>query len=349
MTKFAILGDTHFGARNSSAAFSKHFGKFYSDVFFPYLRDNDIRTVFQLGDLFDTRKYINLQTLADAKQQFFDPLQESRINLITLLGNHDIYYRESIKVNSTGQILGEYDNIILVDKPFKWSDNENTTIAIVPWICKENYDEITKFIQQSSADLCFGHFEIDGFAMYRGMAAHGGLSPNLFQKFERVLSGHFHTRSESGNISYVGTPYEITWQDMGDPRGFHVFDTVTRKLEFIPNNNTIHLRYEYSDTSELLSPPECKDKFVRIVVVDKANPARFDSFMASLQTAGAHEIKVIEDLSMFKEGEVSEEVDLEDTMTLMTSYVDSVNTTADKDKIKDYMKTLYVEAINLEE
>jgi len=346
--KIAILGDTHFGARNASPAFSKYFGEFFEKTFFPYLFEHNITDVIQLGDLFDTRKHVNIQSLVDAKDYFFEQLKLGSIGLVTLLGNHDIYYRETLKVNSTQSVLGEY-NILAVDTPTT-IDYDEATIDFIPWICKENYDEVTGFIKNSKSDLCVGHFEIDGFAMYRGMAAHGGLSPSTFAKYERVLSGHFHTRSEMGNITYVGTPYEITWQDAGDPRGFHVFDTKTRELTFVPNPHTIHLRYEYNDDKPLqLDIGECANKFVRIVVVKKTDLVKFDAFVSSVQAAGALEVKVVEDLSSFKEGQVDETVDLEDTMTLMSSYVDSVETTADKDKIKAYMKTLYVEAINLEE
>lgn len=347
--KIAILGDTHFGARNASMAFSDYFGKFYEDVFFPYLDANGIKYIFQLGDLFDTRKFINLLSLHEAKNQFFNHLYNR--DFTSLLGNHDIFYRETLKVNSTGSILGEYD-LTLISTPTT-VNIDGTTIDLIPWICKENYDEVTKFIKSSTSDLCFGHFEIDGFAMYRGMAAHGGLSPSVFARYEAVLSGHFHTRSQNGNITYVGTPYEITWQDAGDPRGFHIFDTETRTLEFVQNPHSIHTRFEYNedDTEALrsITKDQFAKKFVRIVVVKKTNLGKFDAFMTAVQSFGAHEVKVIEDLSEFKEGEISEKVDLEDTLSMMGSYVDSVETTADKDKIKTYMKTLYVESINIEE
>jgi hypothetical protein len=43
-----------------------------------------------------------------------------------------------------------------------------------------------------------------------------------------------------------------------------------------------------------------------------------------------------------------EPVDVEDTLTLLSQYVDAIETEADKDKIKTLMKTLYVEAQNYE-
>ena len=78
-------------------------------------------------------------------------------------------------------------------------------------------------MKQSQAQLCMGHFEISGFAMYRGMESHEGLDRNIFDKFAMVFSGHYHTRSSDGHIYYLGNPYELTWQDYNDQRGFHLF------------------------------------------------------------------------------------------------------------------------------
>ena len=61
------------------------------------------------------------------------------------------------------------------------------------------------------------------------------------------------------------------------------------------------------------------------------------------------ELKIIEDFSEFESEAIDENIDLEDTMTLLTNYVDSVETDADKDKLKSILKTLYVEAQNYED
>ena len=62
MTKFVILGDTHFGARNDSRKFHDYFEKFYKNTFFPYLEEHGITEIIQLGDLFDRRKFINYKS-----------------------------------------------------------------------------------------------------------------------------------------------------------------------------------------------------------------------------------------------------------------------------------------------
>lgn len=347
MSKFCVLGDTHFGCRNDLKLFHQHFEKFY-DVMIADLVNQGITDVFQLGDLFDRRKYINFQSLKESKRYFFDLLAENNITLHTLVGNHDIFYRESLEVNSSSLVLGEYSNVRVYTKPTT-VEVDGTTIDIIPWICTENKDDIDEFILKSKSDLCFGHFEIASFSMYRGMESHEGLPVNMFAKYELVCSGHYHTQSKRDNIVYVGTPYEMTWQDYGDPRGYHLFDTETRELSFFQNFHTIFTRLEYDDTSaQQLDILDLADKFVKVIVVNKTDLFKFDQFIQKLYTKGCYEVKIVEDMSEFQEGEINEEINLEDTMDVLSNYIDSIETDADKEKIKSFLKLLYVEAINTE-
>ena len=345
--KICILGDTHFGVRSDSPNFLALQDKFYTNVFLPYLIENDIKVVWQLGDMFDRRKYINFNTLAESKRFFFQPLQDAGIEIHTLLGNHDLYYRESLSVNSTGLLLGEFTNLHIYDKMTKW-DVDNTSIDIIPWICKENVEEAFEFIRDSKSDLCFGHFEILGFSMYKGMESHDGLSGNLFAKYEGVYSGHFHTKSDKENIHYVGTPYEMTWSDYNDQKGFHIFDTETRQTEFIKNPYTMFLRHEYNDELvdyDTIDIAQFQQKYIKIVVVKKTDYYKFDQFLKKLYESNTYEIKILEDLSDFSEGVVdTSTISIEDTAEVLNNYIDSVADDTNRDKIKSFMKGLFLEA-----
>jgi DNA repair exonuclease SbcCD nuclease subunit len=222
---------------------------------------------------------------------------------------------------------------------------------MMPWICPENYQASLDEMKTTKAELCMGHFEIAGFAMYRGMESHEGLSKETFEKFDMVFSGHYHHRSDDGHIYYLGNPYELTWQDFNDPRGFHLFDLSTRELEFVRNPYTMFARIEYNDKDQEpinLDAYDLKECYVKLIVVNKTDFYKFDKFIQKLYSKGCHDIKIVEDLSEFEDGEIGEEINLEDTISVLTNYVDSVETDVDKEKIKTYMRTLYTEAVNIE-
>ena len=68
--KIAILNDTHCGIRNSSDIFMDYQERFYRDVFFPYLIENDIKQILHLGDYYDNRKTINFKALSHNRKIF---------------------------------------------------------------------------------------------------------------------------------------------------------------------------------------------------------------------------------------------------------------------------------------
>jgi len=348
--KLAIITDQHFGARNDSIAFLDFYEKFYENTFFPTIDSAGITTVLVLGDTFDRRKYVNFYALQRAKEMFFSKLAERNISVHMLAGNHDTYFKNTNDVNSPDLLLREYTNINVIDHPTTITVDD-TAICMMPWICPENYQDSIDTLKDTQAEICMGHFEIAGFSMYRGMESHEGLSKDLFNKFDLVFSGHYHHRSDDGHIYYLGNPYELTWQDYNDPRGFHLFDLSTRKLEFIGNPYTMFARVEYDDKE--VEPVEIdsldlKDKYVKLIVVNKTDYYKFDKFIQKLYNKGCSDIKIVEDMSEFQEGEIGEEINLEDTVSVLSHFIDSVETDVDKEQIKTFMKSLYTEAVNIE-
>jgi len=355
MTKLAVLGDTHFGMRSDSIQFHNYYKKFYDQIFFPYLMDNNIQHVIQVGDLFDRRKFINFNTLFLSRNYFFDHFNE-HLKLWTLLGNHDIFYRNTLLVNSAELTLREYierGSIKVFTSP-KSIQIDNTTIDIVPWVCKENEDEIKEFIKNTTSQICFGHFEIQGFEMERGHVCTEGMTREELEKYEIVMSGHFHHRSTDGHIYYVGSPGEITWADYNDARGFHIFDTETRELEFIENPIKIHHKIIYNDSQETLESVKNKDysefnnAILKVIVQNKENPFIFDTFMDSLYKAEPYDVSVVEDItdSNIADEDVIDQSD--DTLTLVNKYIDNIEIGLDKEKLKAVMRDIHYDAQNLE-
>ena len=315
------------------------------EKFWPEIDKRGITTVFHLVDCFDRRKYINFNTLKSCKEYFFDQAKQRNIDVIMIVGNHDTYFKNTNDVNSPHLLLQDYDNVQAYSKPTEYGI-DGLSILLMPWICTDNYQECMDAIKISNAPVMFGHLEISGFQMYKGHDNHEGFDPKLFSKFDLVCSGHFHHRSSGGNISYLGNPYELTWADYDDPRGFHILDTRTKELEFIENPFNIFHKIYYDDTKDIgFKEDDFKEKHLKLIVVNKTNYYEFDQFVERVYKSNPLELKIIEDMSEFEAEALGDEpVDLEDTMTLLSQYVDNLDTDADKDRIKTLMKTLYVEA-----
>jgi len=353
--KICILGDTHHGMRGDSLDFHKYMDKFYTNTFFPYLKENGIDTVIQLGDLFDRRKFINFNSLYLCRKYFFDQLAENNISFITLLGNHDVSFKNTLEVNSSQLLLSGYDNITVLDT-FTTMQFDGIDIDIVPWICDDNEAEIFEKIKNSKSQICFGHFEIAGFEMDRGNVCHEGLDRSKLDKYDIVLTGHFHHKSSDGHITYVGTPGEMTWADYNDPRGFHIFDTNTRELEFIKNPYRMFYKLNYDDSLEHFAEgyksfdySVYEGSFVKVVVIQKLNPFLFDIVIDKLYKAGACDISVVEDFTEVTLEEDQELIDeAEDTITILSKYIDNLTLNVESDKLKTLMRELYVEALNTE-
>lgn len=337
MSKYIILGDLHLACRNGSRIFSQHQQKFFNKILFPYLKKHNY-PILQLGDMFDHRKYIGFVGLKETYKGFFDKLPP-KTKITTLLGNHDIAYKESLSVNSSDLLLSHYPNITVVDVPMTING-----IDFIPWLCAENREEIFEFLKKTTSKICVGHFEISGFSMQRGIPAHDGLDISIFDQYDLVLSGHYHTRSSIENITYVGTPYELTWADHKDPKGFHVLDTETMELEFIENPYNLYESIQYDDRHQMdIDFNVYKEKYVKVIVVNKTDYTAFDQFINRLNHVGAYDIKIIETFNDVSVGEIGGEIVLSDTLHVLDDYINSLGVNNSND-LKVYMKSLYVSA-----
>lgn len=315
--------------------------KFYSEVFFPTLRERNIKTIYQFGDLFDRRKYVNFYTLEQCRKYFFDKMIEEDIKMTTLLGNHDIFWREQLTVNSPSLLLENYkSHIEIIDKPIR-----RYFYDIIPWMCKDNEKEILSFIEQSKNPFCFGHFELKGFEMMKGIENHDGMDRALLSKYQKVFSGHFHTRSDKDNVMYLGTPYELFWSDYSDPKGFYILDDETNEVEFIQNKDPMFVKFYYDDSKAVdIDTSQVKDRYVKLVVLNKKDFSAFDKVVDGLYNNNPAELKIIEDMSEFEADVDDDNLNIEDTLSLLSDYVDAVETNADKEKLKSILRELYVEA-----
>ena len=345
--KIAIITDQHFGARKGSKSFHDYFGKFYNDIFFPYLEENNITTVIDMGDTFDNRRSIDLWSIDWAKETYFDKLQEMGITLHSVVGNHTAYYKDTNEVNTIDLLLKEYKNITTYSETTS-IEVGGCNILLVPWINEENKERSLGLIKASQAPVAMGHLELNGFVATAGHVMDHGMDITPFKKFKRVYSGHYHTRSNVDNIYYLGNPYEMFWNDVNDPRGFHIFDTET--LEHTPVNNPYRLFYKifYEDTNyKLFNSKEYKNKIVKVIVKKKTNQKQFEKFIDKLYSTGIQDLKIIEnfDIQESQEFEVEES---ENTIGILNRYIDEAEFEGDKTIIKGILQKIYAEACEVD-
>ena len=226
--KIALLNDTHFGCRNDSPAFIEYQNKFYNDLFFPYLQKNNIKTLIHLGDVVDRRKFINHNTAHNFKKVFWNRLDELGIDTHIIIGNHDTYYKNTNEVNAMQNL--DISKEAKVYTHATTVNFDNLPILFIPWICYDNEAETIRTIENTQSTIAMGHLEIKGFEMHNGHMNEHGTEKSIFKRFEKVMSGHFHKKSDDSHIYYLGTQYEMTWSDYKCPKGFHIFDTETREL-----------------------------------------------------------------------------------------------------------------------
>ena len=350
--KIALLNDTHAGVRNNNQMFAEYQGRFYTEVFFPYLDKHNIKNIIHLGDYFDRRRDVNFYSLHKNHEHFIQPMIERDITMDLIVGNHDIYFKSTNELNSPDFLL-KSDNINIFTDPIT-KNYDGLDIALLPWINSENEEEVEEFLQLTTAPFVMSHLEVNGGMMSPGHYHGGGTPQSWFERFEQVFSGHFHHKSTLGNIRYFGSQMEFTWNDFGDDKYFHVFDTETREIEMIKNPLKMFHKVFYDDTDETLMTIKKKDfshlqnTFVKVIVTNKNEPYWFDVFVEELIKAQPADLKVVEDHSNLDVLDEDELVgDAEDTLTILTKHIESLNIDGDKAKLDTLMRSLYTESLDI--
>jgi len=133
-----------------------------------------------------------------------------------------------------------------------------------------------------------------------------------------------------------------------------VFDTNTRVMTHVQNPNQLFHKIVYDDADMTIEDITQLDTslltnaFIKVIVKNKENPYIFDLFLDRLQQSQAADIKVVEDhqnLDVIDEDELVDEA--QDTMTILTQYVQNLEFKGDKSKVERFLRELYSEAMSI--
>jgi DNA repair exonuclease SbcCD nuclease subunit len=354
--KIALITDTHYGVRSDNEVFHENSRQFFENVFFKYIDEHSIRTIIHLGDLVDRRKYININTARRLREDFLEPIDKRGLDFHLIIGNHDTYYKNTNNVNSVNElIVNKYNNFRVYQQNAETVTFGDIPIILIPWICDDNRKQIIEEIKNTKAQIAMGHLEISGFEMYKGSVVSHGDDRASFDKFDMVMSGHFHHRSTDGHIFYLGSHAEFTWSDYNDPRGFHIFDTDTRELTFIENPYKVFKKVYYDDsdsnfTETKIDYSQFKNTFVKVVSKSKNNPYWFDKFIENIEASNPIQLQIVEDHLNLNLEENEQDIvnEAESTLDIFKKYIHSYEIDdVNKDRLTSKIVEIYNEAVDL--
>lgn len=352
--KLAIITDIHFDVRDGSQFFLDRYNDFFEKQFFPTLKKHNIKKVLCLGDTWENRRKLNVNAIKHAREMFFDKLEQYGIEFTSILGNHDVAFKNTNQVNSLDMFGKAYSNVNIINTNGYYQCGDKT-IALVSWINRDNLESQLKFINESKhCDILAGHFEINGFVMTKGHYCDTGFEQDMFKDYKSVWSGHFHIRSTIGNISYLGNPFQTNIGDCGDKRGFHIYDSDTDTLEFIENEYPIYNTIQFNDFIDLTTFDfkRYKNQIVVIYVSSliECNRKLLTLFTEKLQNV-VYSFTVEETYkSNVNRNDVfdDEDVQTKSTTDIIFEYVDStIQDTGKSSRVKTMMVELYNNALNV--
>jgi len=111
----------------------------------------------------------------------------------------------------------------------------------------------------------------------------------------------------------------------------------------------------YDDSSmslEEISKTDFKEfagSFVKVIKQTTNNPYWFDLYMDRLYKSNPMNIQIVDDhmnLDLDDDSDIVNEA--EDTLTILSKYIDSMTTSVDKKKLDNLMRSLYTEALYVE-
>ena len=95
-----------------------------------------------------------------------------------------------------------------------------------------------KEIKSNPGDYLFCHSDLNGCRMHLNSVAHRNpdkIDVMEFSGYNHVFSGHIHIRQQNENFSFIGSPYQMDRNDMGDQKGITILNLSDGKISFEPN------------------------------------------------------------------------------------------------------------------
>lgn len=323
-----FLADIHFGIHSNNQIWQGIHRDYFEKFFIPLIQKEKQKgdCIFVLGDIFDSRNAINVATMNLASEMFEKMSQE--LDVFALLGNHDLYFKDSSNMNSIICIDKYIKQIYKNIKEFEFS---NQKILIVPWRNNKQVaiDTETKYI--------FTHADINGMKYDNNFLIDEGIT---FPNDIIVISGHIHLRQQNRKHVYIGSPMGFTKISAGKKHGIYLLDLESSKMKFFENDVSpkhLNISYDaYMEMSEEKFKEYVKDNFIVMVLPQEVSNI-FPYKKVQEIASGAHQIRFqiigsdrnddLEDL-----GDIMNEVSGYDLFQALDKYLELVDMSDDDKK-----------------
>tara|TARA_B110000285_G_scaffold186473_1_gene211864 strand:- start:429 stop:1544 length:1116 start_codon:yes stop_codon:yes gene_type:complete len=347
-----VLGDLHFGVRANSVEWLDIQKDFFESVFIPMLKKQvkpgDV--LVQVGDTFDNRQSINIKVLSYAVS-LFERLGQI-LPCYVICGNHDIWAKKSNDVSSIDS-LKWIPNVQVYKEPelLDWSGKK---ILLMPWR-RDAAHETETLAEYPQANIVFCHSEVRGIYLNAKVKNEHGTETNIYDRYERVFSGHIHYRQEKNKLLMVGVPYQLTRSDRDNSKGFDLVDLTTMEETFFENHESPKfLRYNIKSLYDMplgQFKKQIKNNFVDLFVPSQiATTNSLSLLINEIQNISRKlEPNIYEedsyiDKDFYDISEIEEMYKNYNILNLCNMYVDSMKHDEELSlKLKDKLKHLYTQ------
>ena len=246
-----FITDTHLGIRNNSNEWIDIISDYFDNWFLPLVdkeyREGDV--LIHLGDYYDSRQSVNLKVLnlgVDIAEKLSNRFKDG-VHII--IGNHDIWGKTSNDINSL-KSLKWIPNITIHEEPSTLNLG-NKSFFLMPW--RKDHEAEKECLESASThDYLCCHTDVTGMRFNRFVKIEDGINTDDTKKFGTVYSGHIHYAQELGNVKMLGSPYQLTRSDRGNPKGITLLDLETGNETYFENNHSPKfLKYDFRSILEM--------------------------------------------------------------------------------------------------
>jgi hypothetical protein len=342
-----MITDTHLGVRNGSVEWLEIMKEYFHDFFIPLLKKEKKEGDFlvHVGDVFDSRHSLNLLIMNEGITIFEEIAKIMPI--VIILGNHDIYKKNSNDVNSV-KVLKWIPNIKVLEEP-EVITVSGKKLLFMPW--RATHQDESDCVNNNPADFLFCHTDVQGLKFNKNTVIESGLDLAQLKAFRKIYAGHIHYAQSKSNFRMLGCPYPMTRSDINNEKGIWCLDIETEKELYFPNTISpkfIRVAFEkVLDMEESEAKAMFKNNFVDILV-DPKWTLNFPFSTFSEDMKGYRRLDFVPRMSSVEDEDgmllESEDVHMEriDILELSQRLIyNTQHTDSIKEKLMNTVKTLY--------